>query len=59
MQIDTREIERMYVLEPRGEIDIYNADILKNRIYTYNHLQSVPSPNVKKKTSGNKPAWMK
>ena len=36
-----------------------DADILKNRIYTYNHLQSVPSPDVKKKTSGNKPAWMK
>ena len=36
-----------------------DADFLKGKIYTHNQLQSVPSPDVKKKTSGNKPAWMK
>jgi hypothetical protein len=36
-----------------------DADFLKGKIYTHNQLQSVPSPNVKKKPLGNKPAWMK
>jgi hypothetical protein len=61
-----RQIGLEFNVPYMAELGIYtnksgyrDADFLKGKVYSYNQLQSVPAPNVKKKTSGTKPAWMK